>query len=173
MTPEIRMSRYLYDEVRTDLERPHPFAAERLGFLFGKLGNRGTSNPLVLLHRYGGLRDDQYVDDPRSGGRMDSSGIREAMQEVLDHRKEQEGAFHVHLHEHHGPTGLSLMDRREIPELVRSLRAVGRSAPHGFLVLSLDHGLGWVWLPQADEPLEASRITVVGAPISVFERQER
>jgi len=30
---------------------------------------------------------------------------------------------------------------------------VGREAAHGVIILSLEHGAGWVWLPGRKEPL--------------------
>ena len=38
MNVAIKMTGRLYDEIRRDLERPHPFAFERVGFVFGKVG---------------------------------------------------------------------------------------------------------------------------------------
>ena len=35
MKVKVRIPRRLNDEVRADLSRPHPFAAERVGLLFG------------------------------------------------------------------------------------------------------------------------------------------
>jgi hypothetical protein len=61
------------------------------------------------------------------------------------------------------------VDRREIPKLMPGFRSVGREAPHGIIVLSLDHGAGWVWLPGRKEPVAADAISVIGKPVAVFE----
>jgi hypothetical protein len=44
--------RRLYELVRADLSRPHLFAPERVGLRFGKLGNAGTADPLILMTAY-------------------------------------------------------------------------------------------------------------------------
>ena len=67
MNVRIRIARRLYEQVRADLSRPHPFAAERVGFLFGRLGNVGTDDPLILMTTYSTLADERYIDDPFSG----------------------------------------------------------------------------------------------------------
>jgi hypothetical protein len=172
MNVEVRISRSLCDQVRSNLIRPHAVAAERLGFLFGKLADSDTLQPLVLLHRYRSLRDEQYVDDPSSGGRMDASAIRETMQETLDGRPDREGVFHVHLHDHDGPPILSPMDRAELPELIHCFRAISSKSGHGILLLSNTHAHAWVWLPQANEPVQAARVIVVGTPLHISERND-
>jgi hypothetical protein len=166
---ELRLTRRLYDEIRTDLARPHPFAYERMGFVFAKLGNRSAPEPLVLLTRYRPVADEEYLDDDAPGAHIRGEAIRSVMQEVLDGRARSEGAFHVHLHKHRGETGLSPIDREGLPPIVRSFLSVGKEAPHGLLVFSKDHGSAWIWLPGQKEPVHAPRVVVVGAPLEVFE----
>src|SRR5437870_3440365 len=166
---EVRLTRHLHRLIRADLERPHPFAAERVGFGFGKLANLEGSEALVLLHRYKPVRDDYYVLNPRFGACIGPDAIRDAMQEVRDRRGTREGAFHVHLHDHAGEPRLSGPDRAGLPPLIPGLRRMGMDGAHGLLVLSQDHGIAWVWLPEGPEPVRASRVVVVGAPLGIFE----
>jgi len=63
------------------------------------------------------------------------------------------------------------VDGREIPALLPGFRAVGSEAAHGIMVLSLDHGAAWVWLPDGKQPVLADSISIIGAPIEVFERR--
>lgn len=42
---------------------------------------------------------------------------------------------------------MSKTDRDEIPPMMPGFQSVGRDAAHGIIVLSLDHGSGWVCLP--------------------------
>jgi hypothetical protein len=49
MIVAIKMTGRLYDEIRRDLYRPHPFAHERVGFVFGRIGTRDDGGKLVLL----------------------------------------------------------------------------------------------------------------------------
>lgn len=166
MKPRIRITRQLYDEVRADLSRPHPFAAERVGFLFSRTSLADTAAPLILFTGYSPLADDRYVDDPFSGARIDSQAIRDAMQQVIDRC---EGVFHVHAHEWVGKPHFSCMDQDELPRLIPSFQAVGPSLAHGLFLLSDDECAAEVWLPGNKSHVEAARITVVGYPLQIFE----
>jgi hypothetical protein len=166
MNVGIKITRELYAQVLDDLRRTHKYAYERVGFLMAKLGNRSGEHPLVHFTGYNAIPDDQYIDDPGSGARINSAAIRAAMQRVLDSR---DGAFHVHLHDHPGKPGFGKMDREEIPRVVSGLRVAGPDAPHGMLLLSGNHGAAWVWLPGHAEPVAASRISVVGFPLGLFD----
>lgn len=162
MNVRIRLPRTLYDRVRVDLHRPHRFAAERVGFLFARLGNPSTAEPIVLFTDYVPLADDRYIDDPKAGARIDSQAIRGAMQGVLDRK---EGVFHVHMHLFTGRPGFSRMDREELPRLLPGFQAVGPGLPHGLFLMNVDECLGEVWLPGSKHPVEAARVSVVGYPI--------
>lgn len=59
---------------------------------------------------------------------------------------------------------------REIPAMIPGFRSVGDAA-HGIMILSCNHGSGWVWLPGDTQLREAARISVIGAPVGVFERR--
>ena len=170
MNVTVRMRRRLYEEVRADLSRPHPFASERVGFLFGRLGYADETDRLVLLAGYSPLEDDRYIDDPRSGARIDSQAIRGAMQGVLDRG---EGVFHVHMHDFAGKPHFSRMDRAELPRLIPSFQAVGPSFAHGLFLLSEDECAAEVWLPGSDKAVAAGRISIVGYPTRLIEGGER
>jgi len=166
MTVRIRLTRQLHDQVRADLGRPHPFAAERVGFLFGRLGNAGTDAPIILFTGYDSVADDRYINDPRSGARIDSQAIRSAMQQVLNRR---EGIFHVHMHEWPGKPHFSRMDREELPRLIPSFQAVGPSFAHGLFLFSDDQCAAEVWLPGSSHSVEAMRIAIVDYPLQLIE----
>ena len=170
MNVRIRLTRVLHDQVRTDLSRPHPFAAERVGFVFGRLGNDGTAAPIILLTGYEPLADERYINDPFAGARIDSQAIRGAMQSVIDRG---EGAFHVHLHDGRGKPRFSTMDRDELPRLIPSFQAVGPKLAHGLFLLSTDECAADVWLPGNAKPIEPDRITIVGYPLRFFDGGNR
>jgi hypothetical protein len=163
MNIKLRITRTLLADVRADLSRPHPFAAQRVGFLYGRLVSAGS--PLVLMTEYEPVADDRYIDDPRSGARIDSQAIRTAMQGVLDRGQ---GGFHVHMH--HGPGGpiLSRIDVEEVPAVVTGFRRVGPVHAHGMLLLHAEECVAWVWLPGNDKPLTAESISVVGFPLQIL-----
>jgi hypothetical protein len=165
MTIKVRLTRKLLDEVRADLSRPHRFAAERIGFLFGRLADAGS--PLVLLTRYEPVPDDRYINDPWSGARIDSHAIRAAMQGVLDRGQ---GGFHVHMHHWPGRPVRSRMDAEEIPRIVTGLRRVGVAHAHGIVLLHQEECAAWVWLPGNDNAVEAESVSVVGYSLQIFRR---
>ncbi len=168
MNAKVRLTRKLLDEVRADLSRPHPFAAERVGFLFGKLAV--ADSPLVLMTGYEPVADDRYIDDPGSGARIDTHAIRGAMQGVLDRGQ---GGFHVHMHHWPGQPVLSRMDAEEIPPIVTGLRRVGPAHAHGIVLLHSEECAAWVWLPGNNEAVEAESVSVVGHPLALFRRNQR
>lgn len=164
------MNGSLYASMLEDLSRPHPFAAERVGFVLARLGSLADSGNLVLLHGYHSIPDDQYIEDHGVGARIGCEAITWGMQAAYRGRRTREGVFHVHLHGHKGNTGMSVVDRRELPEMVRGFHAVGTEAAHGILILSLNHGSAWVWSARKNEVVAASKICVIGHPLGVFDR---
>jgi hypothetical protein len=163
MTIKVRIPRKLLDEVRADLSRPHAFAAERVGFLYGRLA--GADPALVLMTGYEPVADDRYINDPWSGARIDSTAIRGAMQGVLDRGQ---GGFHVHMHHWPGRPVLSRMDAEEIPPVVTGLRRVGLAHAHGIVLFHAEECAAWVWLPGEDGAVEAESVSVVGFPLKIF-----
>ena len=173
MKTHIKMTGVLHDAIMSDLRRSHPFAAERVGFVFGRMGSLVDGGRLILLTRYHSIPDEQYVEDDTVGARIGSDALTWAMQAVYHGRPSREGIFHIHLHAHNGETGMSRTDKRETPKLIPGFQSVGREAAHGIIILSLDHGTGWVWTKDSEEPTQAACISVIGAPVGVFERRSQ
>lgn len=168
--PEVRITRDLRKEVITDLMRPHEFAEERVGFLFGKFVP-GTPG-LVLLSRYVPVPDEQYEPSEEYGALINSEAILTTMQSLRDRRGTFECAFHVHVHGHKGPPRLSESDKRSLPKLIPGFQRMSPDAAHGILVFSLNHGRAWVWTVGEPGPCLASRIAVIGALIELFSANE-
>ncbi len=166
----VKLTGALHTEILRDLSRRHPFAAERVGFVAGRLGTGADGSRLLLLTRYYPIADTEYLNDQRVGARIGSEAITKAMHVVYHGRGAHEGIFHIHLHGHRGETGMSGVDSREIPPLIPGFQSVGRDAPHGIIILSFDHGSAWVWLPGSDEAIQAATMAVIGGPIGVFHR---
>jgi hypothetical protein len=160
MSVTIRLTRKLYEEVLSDLRRPHAHAAERVGFLYGRLV--AAPEPLILMTRYTPVADERYVHDPDVGARIDGDAIRGALQGVVD---SGDGVFHTHLHEWPGRPGFSVVDKSELPKLIPAFQAVGRGQATGLFLLSADSAIADVWLPGAQRPQRAGRIAVVGYPL--------
>lgn len=166
---KIKLTGALHAEILRDLERRHPFAAERVGFVTGRMGTLADGQ-LILLTSYHSIPDHEYVDDPSVGARIGSDAITWAMQAAYHGRPTREGVFHIHLHGHRGRAGMSGTDSREIPCMIPGFQSVGRDAAHGIVILSLNHGSTWVWLPGQPEPAQAASMAVIGFPVGAFER---
>lgn len=166
---ELRLSRRLLNEVRADLERPHPFAYERVGFIHGRLSHLTDDVPLILLHSYYPVLDEQYEEDQDYAACIGQDAISQALQRVRDRNWQAEGAFHIHLHGNWGQPWFSGPDLKGLPPLMPSFARAGRLAAHGLIVLSENHGLAWVWLPGRAEHTIATRIAVAGSPLELFE----
>src|SRR5690349_14497242 len=100
MNTHLKIPGRLYDDMVQDLRRPHPFAAERVGFVFGRTASLSDGGRLVLLTRYHPIPDEHYIDDPAVGARIGPEAITWATQAVYYGRTAKEGIFHLHLHGH-------------------------------------------------------------------------
>jgi hypothetical protein len=169
MMIKIKLTGALHVEMLQDLKRPHPFAAERIGFVMGRMGTL-VDGRLILLTSYRVIPDNEYLEDLKVGARIGREAITWAMQAAYHGRAKREGVFHVHLHGHRGRTGMSGTDSREIPPMISGFQSVGREAAHGIIILSHNHGAAWVSLPGRDESIQAANISVIGCPIGVFEQ---
>jgi hypothetical protein len=169
MMINIKLTGALHGEILRDLGRRHPFAAERVGFVTARIGTLIDAQ-LILLTSYHSIPDHEYVKDLSVGARIGSDAITWAMQAAYHGRPRREGVFHVHLHGHRGRTDMSSTDSREIPQLIPGFQSVGREAAHGMIILSLNHGSTWVWLPGERESIQAASIAVIGCPIGVFDQ---
>lgn len=165
----IRLARSLYEQVKTDLRRPHPFAAERVGYLFTRTGTGPEGITLLFPVEYLALPDDLYVEvaDPQVGAAISGAAIRSAMQRVLD---TDMGALHVHLHAHPGSPLFSRIDWRDLPGMAQSLHNANPYRIHGALLLSTDAITGAVWLsgPLGSAPV-VPRVSLVGYPLRIVE----
>lgn len=171
MKVEIRIPGWLRAQIVQDLSRPHRFAMERVGFACGRTGTLANEGKLVLLNRYHPVADDGYINDSKVGARIGSEAITKAMHLAYHGRPGREGVFHVHLHPVSFGTGMSSTDREELPRLMPGFQSVGREAIHGIIIISEDHGSGWVWMPGRREAVVADIVSVIGSPLGVFERR--
>lgn len=164
----VRLARALYDEARADLRRPHPFAAERVGFLFGKASSGGGDRVVLAMRAYVALADDEYIDDRSAGAVFSAGAIRRMRQRVLD---TGESAFHLHEHRHSGRPAFSTIDLRSLAELIPSFGALVPDAPHGALLLSDDAAIGLGWSRHSSSPVATEAVSVVGRPMQVWRHE--
>ena len=152
----------LLGEVKANLERAHPFAAERVGFLLCRPGLLGEDGVVVLSHRLHNVADEDYVDDPSVGAMMGPDAIRKALQVAYN---EQASMFHVHLHSHKGKPRFSRIDEKESAKFVPDFWNVRPDLPHGAIVFSDDSAYGKCWIPGQRSPEEISQFAFVGVPM--------
>ena len=161
----LRIPRRIELEMRESLMRPHEFAAERVGFVFTKLSRSKSGRWFILVCGFESVPDDDYINDPNVGARINSAAIRRAMQRVLT---TGEGALHVHVHEHNGPPGPSYTDQQELRPVMQSIRNASPDAVHGLLILSRDAAWAEVLVPGTLSFQAIKKITVVGFPMGLL-----
>lgn len=162
MTVHFKITRKLLDGIRCDLDRQHPYAAERVGFVSCKVGALASGGVVILAHAYQPVEDDDYLNDPAVGAMMGPGAIRKAMQHAYN---ENVSMFHVHTHDHLGTPWFSKIDLHEAKKFVPDFWNVRPEMPHGTLVLSMDSLAGLCWLPAVRQVEMISKITIVGAPL--------
>ena len=161
MKLNIRVYRSLIERIRSDLSRSHPHALERVGFIFGRIGNSGQDEVLALLSDYASLDDSTYIRNSTVGACIGREAICNVMERVL---KTGECAFHVHIHDHKGKPTLSYTDKSSLLPLTASFRNVCGSAIHGVLLLSQNDCTAVGWIPAMTRPVYANTISIVGYP---------
>lgn len=169
MNATIRVTRDFLDPVLEDLSRPHPFADERVGFIFTKFAAAGLDASLVLTVSYVPLRDEHYVADDTVGARIGTEAIRMAHQRCLSSRL---GCLHIHMHPARWPPWFSKVDLEMLHGLAPSLQRMAPAAAHGGLVIAGRRAAGLLWLPGAAGPLEA-HVSIVGFPLTLERSQGR
>lgn len=164
MTAHIRLLKSLYERVLADLQRPHPFASERVGFLLARMGTAANDTHLIFLVDYLPVPDDQYLPttDLAIGAEISSAAIRNTMQRVMS---TGEGAFHAHLHEHLGRPRFSRVDMKDLPLLAQSFQCASPVSAHGGFLFSKDDCTASIWLPGQSDPVTAGKISVIGYPL--------
>ncbi|KTE01918.1 hypothetical protein [Sphingopyxis sp. H115] len=161
MTIHFKIGNDLVEAVRTDLHRAHPFAYERVGFLFAGVAAPG-GDLIVTASDYRPVADEDYLDDSNVGAMMGPDAIRKALQHSYQTRT---AAIHVHLHVHRGRPNFSGVDNRENAKFVPNFFNVSPQRPHGAIVLSEDAMRGHIWLHRDARPVPIGRFSVVGAPL--------
>jgi hypothetical protein len=150
--------------VRIDLQRPHPFAAERVGFIAAGITAVGR-DLLVLARSYRAVLDKDYLADRSVGAMMGPEAIRKALQWAM---QDKCALFHVHSHGGQGVPGFSGVDVRENARFVPDFLKVAPQCAHGAIVLSDTAARGQVWLERSQPPYAIHQFTEVGAPIRTW-----
>ena len=161
----LRIGAPLFKRIGDDLQRPHRFAAERVGFLFVRPDEVLPYPALLLPVHYEPVPEEGYVDDNTVGVRINSLAIRRALQRSLDTKT---GVFHVHHHCCYGQPHFSSDDLEGWDRLIPSFCGSIPEIPHGALVIGFRSAAGLIWHTRNSAPVPISRISVVGFPVSIF-----
>jgi hypothetical protein len=161
MNIRFKITSALLKTIRDDLNRSHPFAHERVGFINAGLA-AAHDELLILARSYEPLRDDEYLRDTRVGAMMGDQAIRRARQAAMDSRV---AVFHVHSHGGSGIPGFSDVDNRENAKFVPNFVSVAPHSVHGAIVLSNTAAFGQVWIGRAGPHPFVNQFTEVGMPI--------
>ena len=158
MKVRFKITSRLLTAIRSDLQRPHQFARERVGFISAGLSAFGDGL-LVLAREYRPVADDEYLDDPTVGAMMGPDAIRNALQWAL-----QDGVamFHVHTHGGRGIPGFSRIDIRENAKFVPE---VAPQCAHGAIVLSDTAAHGLIWVCRSRPNYSVTSFVEVGVPL--------
>ena len=78
----VKIMKHIYDRMQADLNRRHPFAYERVGFIFARKDITDGSI-LLLATDYISIPDTQYINDPEVGARIDSAALRSVMERAM------------------------------------------------------------------------------------------
>jgi hypothetical protein len=156
----VRLPHGLFTQMTEDFARPHPFAYERVGFLYARHAS-GTNVHLVLATEYVALPNDQYVCDSSVGARISSDAIFEAC-----NRTKRTGMCCLHAHAHGtapGTTWFSRIDLNTLGRLGPTLRRMSPLASHGGIVLTGTTASALIWTP-GDEGGRRARVGIIGFP---------
>lgn len=161
-----KIPKLLAQEIKNDLMRSHPFAFERVGFVFTRLNpSQDGKNQIILATAYEPVPDEDYINDPDVGARINSTAIRRVMQRVLT---TGEGAFHVHIHDHDDEPSLSYTDKKELRPMMQSIRNAAPQSAHGLLVFSRDAAYSEALLPKTQQFRSIAKIIVIGFALGLL-----
>lgn len=155
----LRISNQLLKNIHADLNRPHKFAAERVGFICCRPAEVGEDTTLLLAGDYQCVDDNDYINDPHVGAMINSSAIRKALQFSFNNHASM---FHVHRHEHKGKPMFSQIDMREYQKFIPDFFKVQSKLSHGAIVLSHDSALGAIWYPGTTQMQAINEIWAIG-----------
>src|ERR1700726_939704 len=162
MKPLLKIPRDLLLQALADLERPHPFAHERLGF-FSFRQSMDSCRPFVLCYGYHPIPDEQYIPDVTCGARIGGAAIQTAMGRAF---REQCGQLWVHTHGRRGHPLASMTDISEGPNVVRSLANAQPSKVQGWAIISEEGAWGQIRCPDG-QLRNLDELTVIGWPLTI------
>lgn len=161
MTVHLKIGGPLLDTVRRDLDRPHAFAYERVGFFTAGAADLGDCL-LLTVRDYMPVADEDYELDRKVGAKIGSAAMRKAVQSAY---RPPATLLHVHTHGGHGKPGFSRVDLESARTFVPGFFETTPRMPHGLLVLSDDAAHGLLWLANDRPPVSIDQFQRVDTPL--------
>ena len=163
MQRKLKIPRALFEAALADLHRPHPFAAERVGFFSTKLTR---AKGLILIHcvAYHPVSDEHYIRDHSVGVRIGTGAITEAMARCAVNGV---GQLHIHAHGGRATPVPSITDSTESPLLARSLWNVDRTHACGWGILNNDSGWASIFVSIEEDAATEPEVAIIGYPVTI------
>jgi molybdopterin/thiamine biosynthesis adenylyltransferase len=156
----VKIPRQIFVQAKADLLRPHPHAAERVGFFSTRCT---VTKDIRLVHcvSYHSVEDVDYLEDQNVGACIGSKAITNAMARSVN---DSVGQLHVHWHGDRRLPRPSEVDWRGLPPLAKSLRNANAKEVHGWLILGQTDAWTSLLIPGATDPVNESICSIVGFP---------
>jgi hypothetical protein len=161
MTVHLKIDGRMLDDVRKDLQRPHHFAHERVGFFTAGAADLGD-RLLLTIRDYMPVADEDYEVDRKVGAKIGSAAMRKAVQSAY---RPAATLLHVHTHGGRGKPGFSRVDLNSAVDFVPGFFETTPRMPHGLLVLSNDAAYGLLWLANDRAPITIDQFQRIDAPL--------
>ncbi|WP_445288668.1 hypothetical protein [Variovorax atrisoli] len=160
----LKITAGLLASVRADLQRPHQFAFERVGFLTA--GAARVQDGLLLVCRsYHPIADEDYERSNSVGAQIGSSAMRKGIEAAYANSS---SLIHIHTHGGVGDPEFSGVDLRSAPGFVPGFFNALPRMPHGLVVLSNDSARGLLWSGREDGPHNINGFVQVGSGVQKF-----
>jgi len=160
----LKITAGLLASVRADLERPHRFAFERVGFLTAGAA-RVQDGFLLVCRSYHPIADEDYERSNSVGAQIGSSAMRKGIEAAYANSS---SLIHIHTHGGVGDPEFSGVDLRSAPGFVPGFFNALPRMPHGLVVLSDDSARGLLWTGRNDEPHNINGFVQVGSAVQKF-----
>jgi hypothetical protein len=160
----VKITGSLLEVVKTDLERSHQFAFERVGFLTA--GAAQVPDGIMLLCRsYHPVADEDYERSSSVGAQIGSDAMRKGIEAAY---KNKSSLIHIHTHGGQGQPEFSPTDLRSAAQFVPGFFNALPHMPHGLVVLSNDGARGLLWVDRNKRPQNINGFIQVGAGIQKY-----
>ena len=160
----LKITAGLLASVRADLERPHRFAFERVGFLTAGAA-RVQDGFLLVCRSYHPIADEDYERSNSVGAQIGSSAMRKGIEAAYENSS---SLIHIHTHGGVGDPEFSGVDLRSALGFVPGFFNALPRMPHGLVVLSDDSARGLLWTGRNNEPHNINGFVQVGSAVQKF-----